>query len=97
MRQILLDGGLIESDYKKAHALLQKTIELNPKDYHALYELGRDCLAGLNREHEVELKQEDFIQANDYYTKALEYAKEANDVDYIERISGQIEMIKPVL
>jgi tetratricopeptide (TPR) repeat protein len=97
MRQILLDGGFIESDYKKAHALLQKTIEINPKDYHALYELGRDCLAGLNREHEIDLKQEDFKQANEYYTKALEYAKEANDVDYIERISEQLEMIKTVL
>ena len=32
-----------------------------------------------------------------YRRKALEYAKEANDVDYIERISEQLEMIKTVL
>lgn len=97
MRQVLLDDQLITTDFEKAHALLLKTLEKDPKEYHALYELGRDCLAGNNREHEVELGPEDFKTANDYFTKALEYAKEANDIDYVERIKEQLEMIKTVL
>ena len=97
MRQVLLDDQLITTDFEKAHALLLKTLEKDPKEYHALYELGRDCLAGNNREHEVELGPEDFKTANDYFTKALEYAKEANDIDYVERIKEQLEMIKTVI
>ena len=97
MRQVLVQEKCIKNDYDKAHALLLKTIELNAQDYHALYELGRDCLAGNNRNHDRELKTEDFHKANDYFTKALKYAKEQNDVDYVERINEQIEMIKPVL
>lgn len=97
MRQVLLDGQFIQSDFNKAHDLLLKTVEINPRDYHALYELGRDCLAGSNREHEKELESDDFKQANIYFTKALEFAKEKNDIDYIERINEQLEMIKTVL
>lgn len=97
MRQILLDGQVINSDFNKAHELLLKTIEINPQDYHALYELGRDCLAGNNREHEKELESEDFKKAYDYFSKALELARSQNDADYIERINDQIEMIKTVI
>ncbi len=97
MRQVLLDGHYITSDFKKAHELLLKTVEMDPKEYHALYELGRDCLAGENREHERELLPEDFKKAKDYFTKALEFAKENNDVDYVERINEQLEMIKTVI
>lgn len=97
MRKVLLDDHLITSDFERAHKLLLKTIEIDPNEYHALYELGRDCLAGVNREHEKELLPEDFKKANEYFTKALEYAKEKNDVDYIERINEQLEMIKTVL
>jgi len=97
MRQILLDGHVISSDFNKAHDLLLKTIEINPQNYHALYELGRDCLAGNNREHEKELETNDFKVAYDYFSKALKYAEEQNDADYVEKIKGQIEMIKTVL
>ncbi len=97
MRQTLLDGKYIESNFKTAHELLLKTIETDPKEYHALYELGRDCLAGENRDHEKELQPEDFKKANDYYTRALKYAKECNDMDYVERINEQLEMIKTVI
>lgn len=97
MRQVLLDGKYITSDFNKAHELLLKTIEINPKEYHALYELGRDCLAGNNREHEKELETEDFREAYQYFSKALEYAKAQQDADYVERINEQLEMIKTVL
>lgn len=97
MRQSLTDAGGIKTDFVKAHELLLKVVELNPHDYHALYELGRDCLAGVSRDHEKELTIEDFRLANDYYTKALEYAKAQGDQDYIERIEEQMEMIKTVI
>lgn len=97
MRQILIDGQLITNDNNKAHELLEKTIEIAPKEYHALYELGRDCLAGTNRDHEKELETKDFKQAHEYFTNALKYATEKNDVDYIERINEQLEMIKTVI
>lgn len=97
MRQVLLDGKVITSDFMRAHELLLKTVEIDPKEYHAYYELGRDCLAGENREHERELLPEDFKKAKEYFTKALELAKENNDVDYVERINEQLEMIKTVI
>ena len=97
MRQVLLQENCIKNDYERAHAMLLETIQLNANDYHALYELGRDCLAGNNRNHDRELNTEDFRKANDYFTKALKYAKEQNDVDYVERINEQIDMIKTVI
>ena len=97
MRQVLQQEGCISIDYDKAHALLLKTVKLNSHDYHALYELGRDCLAGNNRNHDSELETEDFHKANDYFTKAMRYATEQNDVDYMERIKEQMEMIETVL
>lgn len=97
MRQILMEKAIIQTDYNKAHDLLLETIKINPKEYHALFELGRDCLAGNNREHEKELTPEDFKKANEYFTNALEYAKELNDQDYVERIEEQKEMIKTVI
>lgn len=97
MRQVLVDGKLLATDYERAHKLLLETVAINPKEYHALYELGRDCLAGINREHERELATEDFQTANKYFTDALAYAKEKDDRDYVERISEQMEMIKTVI
>lgn len=97
MRQVLQESHCLQVDFDKAHELLLKTLEINPKDYHALYELGRDCLAGINRNHEKELVSEDFQNANGYFIKALEYAKESDDQDYVDRIEEQLEMIKTVL
>lgn len=97
MRQVLVSEKCISTDFNKAHDLLLETVKLNEKDYHALYELGRDCLAGNNRNHDRELATEEFRKANDLFTKALKFAKEQNDLDYVERINEQIEMIKPVL
>lgn len=97
MRQHLQNVRCIQIDYEKAHQLLEKTVEINPQNYFALYELGRDCLAGNNRQHEKELQPEDFRKANDYFKKALGYAKQKKDLDYVERIEEQIEMIKTVI
>ena len=97
LRQILSDQQKIGTNFEKAHQLLLETIKLDPREYHALYELGRDCLAGIDREHQKDLSDEDFKSANEYFTKALKYAKEANDEDYIERIQEQIEKIKNVI
>lgn len=97
MRQVLLQENCIKTDFEKAHSLLLKTLKFNEKDYHALYELGRDVLAGNNRNHDKVPGKPEFRQANEYFSKALEYAKEQNDLDYVERINEQIEMIKSVL
>ena len=97
MRQVLLQNNCIKTDFEKAHSLLLKTLNVNGKDYHALFELGRDALAGNNRNHDDMPSDRQFRQANDFFTKALQYAIEQNDMDYIDRINEQIEMIKSVL
>ena len=97
MYLMLQNANCIEADYEKAHQLLEKAVALDSMNYQGLYELGRDVLAGNNRQHDVDLQQEDFVKANDLFQRALKYAKEKQDYDYIERIEKQIESIKDVL
>ena len=97
MYLMLQNANCIEADYEKAHQLLEKAVALDSMNYQGLYELGRDVLAGNNRQHDVDLQQEDFAKANDLFQRALRYAKEKQDYDYIERIEKQIESIKDVL
>lgn len=97
MRQILIDSKCLTTDYEKAHELLLKTIEINPKEYHALFELGRDCLAGIDRSHDKELTNKDFQEAYKLFSKALDCANDEHDKDYVERVEEQLEMIKTVI
>lgn len=97
MRQVLIDAKCITCDDNKAHELLIKTVKLDPQEYHALYELGRDCLAGNDRQHEKELTQEDFKNANDFFTRALKAAEEHNDIDYVTMLKEQMELYQSVL
>ena len=97
MRQILQDKQVVTCDFEKAHNLLLKTIEIDDKNYYALYELGRDCLAGNDRNHDKELETEDFQKANELFSAALQYAQEKNDADYVGRIKEEMEKIKTVL
>lgn len=78
----------IAIDYTKAHQLLLKTVEANPSDYRAYYELGCDYLGGESRTDAV---SRDIAKADDYFTKALELAEAAGDVDYSRNIRGQME------
>lgn len=77
----------VQVDHAKAHKLLLKTIDLNPDDYRALYELGCDYLGGHDRTNSVE---RDLDKANEYFQKAMEVATSAGDNDYIERIKAQM-------
>lgn len=81
----------IQIDNSKAHQLLLKTLEINPNDYRALYELGCDYLGGEDRTDAVE---RDIEKADKYFTEALKQAKEMGDNDYIEMVNKQTEKYK---
>lgn len=81
----------VKPDNKRAHKLLLKAVELNAKDYRALYELGCDYLGGDNRTEAVE---RDIEKADAYFTKALDAAKEAGDQDFVRAINEQISKYK---
>ena len=55
MYLMLQNANCIEADYEKAHQLLEKAVALDSMNYQGLYELGRDVLAGNNRQHDVDL------------------------------------------
>ena len=81
-------AGKIAVDNKKAHALLLKTIEQNPEEYHALYELGCDYLGGDARS---DITERDIRKADGYYKSALKYAQSKGDSHYVELIQQQME------
>lgn len=81
----------IQIDNSKAHQLLLKTLEINPNDYRALYELGCDYLGGEDRTDAVE---RDIEKADKYFTDALKQAIEMGDNDYIEMVHKQTEKYK---
>lgn len=97
MRRVLEQEKCITDDYEKAHQLLLDVVQLNKKDYHALFELGRDCIAGNNRNYDNDLTTDAARKANDYFKQALKCATEQKDVDYIERINKEIDKIKEVI
>ena len=61
----------LDIDFDKAHELLLKVVELNPRHYHALYELGCDYLGGSARTDAVERNLD---KAKEYFTAAMENA-----------------------
>ena len=81
----------IKTDFKMAHELLLKVVAMSPQDYHALYELGCDFLGGEDRTEAVD---RDIKKADEYFTKALQYAKMEQDQDYVDRINIQMEKYK---
>lgn len=81
----------IKVDYAKSHELLLKTLKLSPHNYYALYELGCDYLGGDGRTDAVARSIE---KADEYFSKALQFAEEKRDNNYIERIKSQMEKYK---
>lgn len=75
-------------DNSRAHQLLIKTLQADPAEYHALYELGCDLLGGALRTEAVD---RDVKRADSCFQKALELAREKGDKHYIDLINGQIE------
>ena len=82
----------ITTDNTKAHDLLEKAVEQDPKNYHALYELAHDYWKAKQRTEAVEKRDGD--QADYYYHQALPYAREADDTRYITMIEGLLEDVK---
>ena len=74
-------------DDEKALELLNKTIELNPKHYKALYELGNYYLS-------MAPKEGDFYKyipmADNYFRQSLEWASKVNDTDYYDLIKDKM-------
>ena len=73
-------------DNRKAHRLLEISIEQNPRNYQALYELACDYWKGAQRTEAVQKRDAD--KAIDCFSKAMEQAKRANDRQYIRMIAG---------
>ena len=88
------ENAQIVIDNRKAHQLLQQTIELQPTNYRALFELGCDYFGGTNRAPEYD---RDLQKALRQFKEALPYAQEANDDQYILRIQTNIQKLENVL
>jgi serine/threonine-protein kinase len=73
-------------DNRKAHRLLEISIEQNPRNYQALYELACDYWKGAQRTEAVQKRDAD--KAIDCFSKAMDHAKRANDRQYIRMIAG---------
>lgn len=90
---VSLQKGLnINIDNKEAHKLLLKTVDQNPKNYQALYELACDLWKADQRSDAV--LERDGDRAESYFYQALNYAKESNDTFYIEKINSYLTDIK---
>lgn len=76
----------------KAHNLLIKAVDQDPKNYQALYELACDYWKADQRTDAVINRDGD--KAESYFYQALNYAKESNDAFYIEKINSYLADIK---
>lgn len=79
-------------DNEKAHLLLIKSVEQNPKNYQALYDLACDYWKADQRTEAV--SERDGDKAERYFNQALTYAEEANDERYVKMINDYLENIK---
>lgn len=81
-----------QRDYAKANELNQKALELNPKCYYALYELGCDYLAGSARG----VVDRDLDKAKTLLVDGLREARESNDTVYISRFIDRLSLFGDV-
>lgn len=90
---VLLQKGLnVNIDNNEAHNLLLKTVNQNPKNYQALYELACDYWKAGQRTDAVPKRDGD--KAASYFFQALNYAKESNDSIYIKKINSYLADLK---
>jgi len=78
-------------DNGKAHSLLLRTIELEPANYYALYDLGCDFMGGVVRNKAVE---RDVERGYEYFEKAMQYASSAHDDYYMKLIQQKLDIYK---
>jgi serine/threonine protein kinase len=76
-------------DNQMALELLERTIDIDPHHYKALYELGRYYLSKAVEENDFDRW---IPEADNYFKKALEWADRANDDDYHDLIKDKMKM-----
>lgn len=82
----------VQCDNIKAHQLLQRAIDLNPKNYPALYELACDYWKADQRTEAISSRNGD--KAEQYFNLARTYAVEANDSLYLRMTDVYLADIK---
>lgn len=82
----------IPVDNNKAHELLVLTIEQNPNNYHALYELACDYWKADQRTEAV--SERDGVKAEQYFNQARVYAVQAHDATYLTMIDTYLSKVK---
>ena len=81
----------VSPDNAKAHSLLLRTIELEPTNYYALYDLGCDFMGGAVRNKAVE---RDVERGYGYFEKAMQYASSAHDEYYMKLIQQKLDIYR---
>lgn len=82
----------VQYDNIKAHQLLQRAIDQNPKNYAALYELACDYWKADQRTEAISARNGD--KAEQYFNLARTYAVEANDSLYLRMTDVYLGDIK---
>lgn len=79
--------GVVSPDNVKAHNLLEKAYQQAPDDARILYNLGLDWYYGEDRG----VPERDLDKAKDFFEKALQRAKESDDVIMQNRIQSMLD------
>lgn len=82
----------LQYDNITAHQLLQQSIDQNPRNYQALYELACDYWKADQRTEAVSDRNGD--KAEQYFNLARNYATEANDTHYLQMIDAYLSDVK---
>lgn len=89
---ILKERLNIQPDNYKAHDLLKKAIELDPKHYPALFELACDYWRTDDRSEVIQIR--DGERTEQYFRQARKYAQEVDDSLYIYMSDFYLERVK---
>lgn len=78
----------VSPDNRRAFDLLNKAVEQDPTNYHALYELGLDYW---NFKRTDAVDKDERYKGEQYFQKAKEYAVKASDTRYMESINSILD------
>lgn len=82
-------SGIVEPNNKVAHDYLLNIVKQTPDHYMALYELGLDYLAGIDR---TGGEERDLEKSETYFKRALDAALQKGDAVFSEKIKGQLSI-----
>ena len=88
-------SNILEPDNAKAHQLIQLAVRLDSTSYKALYELGCDYYAGEARTQEPDSRN--IEKALKYFQQGLDYARQSNDISFINKYSKRIQELTPLI